>query len=125
MGTILENAKNKTEKYICSNHSGLLKIVNKTDVILLNHLNTGTSGLESLTYLPDPTYKSVRPNGLKQDKDGNIWLANAYVNKALKVLKPGNNWQSYDLVNVISDASNERYGNIDIDKNGTKWIATF
>lgn len=125
LGTILENAKNKTEKYICSNHSGLLKIVNKTDVTLLNHLNTGTSGLESLTYLPDPTYTSVRPNGLKQDKDGNIWLANAYVNKALKVLKPGNNWQSYDLTTVIPEVTNERYGNIDIDKNGTKWIATF
>ena len=125
LGTILENTKNKTEKYICSNHSGLLKVVNKTDVTLLNHLNTGTSGLESLTYLPDPTYKSVRPNGLMQDKDGNIWLANAFVNKALKVLKPGNNWQSYDLTNVIPEVTNERYGNIDIDKNGTKWIATF
>lgn len=125
LSEILENAKNKTEKFICSNHSGLLKIVNKTDVTLLNHTNTGASGLESLNYPPDPTYKSVRPNGLKQDKDGNIWMTNAYVNKALKVLKPGNSWQSYDLTSIIPEVTNERYGNIDIDKNGTKWIATF
>ena len=52
-------------------------------------------------------------------------MTNAYVNKALKVLRSNGSWQSYDLSSLIQDATNERYGNLEIDKNGTKWMATF
>lgn len=125
LGTILENSFNKKDKYVCSNHKGLLRITNKTAFTLLDHTNTGTSGLESLYFAPDPSYKSTRPNGLVQDNSGNIWMTNAYVNKGLKVLRSNGTWQSYDLSSSIQDATNERYGNVEIDKNGTKWIASF
>lgn len=125
LGTILENSLNKKQKFVCSNHKGLLKIVDKTAFTLLDQTNTGANGLESLYYAPDPNYKSTRPNSLIQDKEGNIWMTNAYVNKALKVLRSNGSWQSYDLSSLIQDATNERYGNLEIDKNGTKWMATF
>jgi hypothetical protein len=54
-----------------------------------------------------------------------LWVTNAYVNNGLKVLKSNNTWQSYNLSTVIPNTTNERYGNLDIDKNGTKWVATF
>ena len=125
LGTVLENTFNKKEKYVCSNHKGLLKITDNTVFTLLDHTNTGANGLESLYYAPDPNYKSTRPNGLVQDNSGNIWMTNAYVNKALKVLRSNGSWQSYDLSSSIQNATNERYGNMEVDKNGTKWIASF
>lgn len=126
LGIILENNFNKKDKYVCSNHKGLLKISDKTAFTLLDHTNTGTNGLETLTLPPpDQNFVSVRPNSLFQDPEGNIWMTNAFVNKGLKVLRANGSWQSYDLSSEIQAANYERYGNMEIDKNGTKWIASF
>jgi hypothetical protein len=62
---------------------------------------------------------------MKYDKDGNLWLTNALVDNGLKVLKNNNIWQSYNLGAVIQNPKALHYGNIDIDKNGTKWAATY
>jgi hypothetical protein len=41
------------------------------------------------------------------------------------VLKSNNTWQSYNLSAVIQNPTTLHYGNIDIDKNDTKWTATY
>ncbi|WP_396181734.1 two-component regulator propeller domain-containing protein [Flavobacterium sp.] len=119
---IVENPRNTNEVFVASGHSGLLKFTNKTNPFLFNETNF----LESVL-LPPPNqnFISVRINGMKYDKDGNLWLTNALVNNGIKVLKSNNTWQSYNLNNIIQNPTALHYGNIDIDKNGTKWTATY
>lgn len=118
LGAIVENPRNATDVFVCSGHDGLLRFTNKTDVQVYDE----TNNLESVGGFPG--YISVRINGLKHDRDGGLWITNAFVNNGLKVLKSNNTWQSYNLSTVLQNTTNERYGNLDIDKNGTKWVAT-
>jgi hypothetical protein len=122
LAAIAENPRNSSEVFVASGQSGLLKFTNKTNPFLFNQTNF----LESVL-LPPPNqnFVSVRINGMKYDKDGNLWLTNALVDNGLKVLKNGNTWQSYNLSAVIQNPTALHYGNIDIDKNGTKWTATY
>lgn len=122
LAAIAENPRNTSEVFVASGHSGLLKFTNKTNPILFNQTNF----LESVL-LPPPNqnFVSVRINGMKYDKDGNLWLTNALVNNGIKVLKSNNTWQSYNLSAVIQNPTTLHYGNIDIDKNDTKWTATY
>jgi len=119
---IAENPRNSSEVFVASGHSGLLKFTDKTNPFLFNQTNF----LESVL-LPPPNqnFISVRINGMKYDKEGNLWLTNALVANGIKVLKNGNTWQSYNLSAVIQNSTALHYGNIDIDKNGTKWTATY
>lgn len=119
LGAITENPRNAADVFVCSGHDGLLRFTNKTDLQIYDE----TNNLESIGGLPG--YTSVRINGLKHDKDAGLWVTNAFVNNGLKVLKSNNTWQSYNLSTVLQNTTNERYGNLDIDKNGTKWVATF
>ena len=119
LGAITENPRNAADVFVCSGHDGLLRFTNKTDLQIYDE----TNNLESVGGFPG--YTSVRINGLKHDKDGGLWVTNAFVNNGLKVLKSNNTWQSYNLSTVLQNTTNERYGNLDIDKNGTKWVATF
>ena len=119
LGAIVENPRATNDVFVCSGHDGLLRFKNKTDLQVYDE----TNNLESVGGFPG--YVSVRINGLKHDKDGGLWVTNAFVNNGLKVLKSNNTWQSYNLSTVIPNTTNERYGNLDIDKNGTKWVATF
>jgi hypothetical protein len=122
LAAIAENPRNSSEVFVASGQSGLLKFTNKTNPFLFNQTNF----LESVL-LPPPNqnFVSVRINGMKYDKDGNLWLTNALVANGIKVLKNGNTWQSYNLSAVIQNPTALHYGNIDIDKNGTKWTATY
>lgn len=119
LAAIVENPRNLTEVFVASGHSGLLKFSNKTYSALFNQTNF----LESIGWAPG--FVSVRINGMKYDKEGNLWLTNALVNKGIRVLKNNNTWQSYDLSAVVQGPQYIHYGNIDIDKNSTKWIASY
>jgi hypothetical protein len=119
LAAIVQNPRNATEVFVASGHSGLLKFTEKTNAVLYNQTNF----LESIVWIPG--YVSVRINGMKYDKDGDLWLTNALVNRGLRVLRSNNTWQSYDLSAVVQSPDYAHYGNIDIDKNSTKWIATY
>lgn len=122
LAAITQNPRNATEVFVASGHSGMLKFTNKTNAFLFNQTNY----LESVS-LPPPNqnFISVRINGMKYDKDGNLWLTNALVNNGIKVLKSNNTWQSYDLSAVVPNPKGLHYGNIDVDKNSTKWVASY
>jgi ligand-binding sensor domain-containing protein len=64
-------------------------------------------------------------NGPVFDKSGNLWVTNSAVRKALKVFKANGQWQSYDMQNVSANIPRLRFGRMIIDKNGTKWMATW
>lgn len=122
LAAIAQNPRNTSEVFVASGHSGMLKFTNKTNSFLFNQTNF----LESVL-LPPPNqnYVSVRINGMKYDKDGNLWLTNALVDNGIKVLKSNNTWQSFNLSSIVPNPKGYYYGNIDIDKNGTKWVASY
>ncbi|MBC7525414.1 MAG: T9SS type A sorting domain-containing protein [Flavobacterium sp.] len=125
LSNIAFNPNNENQFYVSSFFSGLLKVDNEIPTILYNSTNTGTTGLESLILSPpNPAYVDVRINGATFDKNNNIWVTNSLTAKGLKVLKAGGQWQQFDFTNLLSDAKNESYPLMVIDRNNTKWIAT-
>lgn len=124
LSDIAINPNNPNEVYVSSYFSGLLKI-NGNNISLLNNTNTGPNGLESLVLTPpNPSYVDIRVNSPAFDREGNLWVTNAFVNRAIKVQR-GTQWQSYNLQGVTANFASGRYNNMVIDKNRTKWIAAF
>lgn len=116
------NPNNQTQIYATSYFSGLLKIQGGA-IELFNQANTGPNGLESLVLTPpNPAYIDVRVNSPAFDKDGNLWMTNAFVERAIKVLNANGQWQSYSLDGIAPTVATGRYGPMAIDKNKTKWI---
>ena len=120
---IVINPNNPNQVYATSYFSGLLKIEGD-NIELFNNTNTGPNGLESLIVPGSPSYVDIRINSPAFDKDGNLWLTNAFVDKAIKALRSNGQWQSYNLADVAPTASTGRYGPMAIDKNRTKWVPT-
>jgi len=124
LSDIAINPNNPNEVYVSSYFSGLLKI-NGNNISLLNNTNTGPNGLESLVLTPpNPSYVDIRVNSPTFDREGNLWVTNAFVNRAIKVQR-GTQWQSYNLQGVTANFASGRYNNMVIDRNRTKWIAAF
>jgi hypothetical protein len=116
------NPSNEKEVYASSFFSGLLKIENDVPTILYNQTN---SGLESLTISPpDPNYIDIRINGSAFDKSGNFWVTNSRVVNGLKALSPSGQWTSYAMDKILLSPTQNDFGTMVIDKNGTKWMST-
>jgi len=119
------NPTNQNQVYFSSYFSGLLKFEG-SDKTILNNTNTGPNGLESLILSPpDPTYIDIRINSPTFDKDNNLWVTNAFVERAIKVLRANGQWQSFSLDGISPTYSSGRYGPMAIDKNNTKWIPAY
>ena len=102
-----------------SGNGGLLVVENDAPVVLLDQTN---SGLEDL--LPDnPNYNSVRIGGAVFDRDGNLWVANAWIDNMVKKMTPEGNWFSYDLSGILTSGARGLNEPI-IDKSGNIWIGT-
>lgn len=115
---------NENEMYVSSYHDGVLKVVNDVPTIRYTPANTQPSGLQEAEPLPPPNISNegVRINGPVFDRNGNMWVTNNFVDKALKVRRANGNWQSYDLSAIIPETRQESYGVLTLDKNGTKWL---
>jgi len=120
LSDIAINPNNNNEVYISSFFSGLLKLENDVPTILFTPANTAPNGLENIEIANNPN--DIRINNPIFDKAGNLWLTNNLVEKALKVLRANGQWQSYSLEQVIPKLPN--FGNLLIDKNNTKWMAS-
>jgi len=101
--------------FISSYFSGVLELTGET-IFLHDATNSGPSGLEPFT---PQTW--VLNNSPAFDKNGNLWVTNRGTDKALKVLRTSNQWQSYDIGDYIT---NGRFAPMTIDKNETKWLPT-
>ncbi|RAK23779.1 two component regulator with propeller domain [Flavobacterium aquaticum] len=124
LSDIAINPSNQNQVYVTSYFSGLLKMFGNT-IELLNNTNTGANGLESLVLPGNPTYVDIRINSPAFDREGNLWVTNSYVNRAIKVLRANGQWQSYNLSGVTANLSTGRYNAMAIDKNNTKWIPSY
>ncbi|WP_291137632.1 two-component regulator propeller domain-containing protein [Flavobacterium sp. UBA7663] len=124
LSDIAINPSNQNQVYVTSYFSGLLKMFGNT-IELLNNTNTGANGLESLVLPGNPTYVDIRINSPAFDREGNLWVTNAYVDRGIKVLRANGQWQSYNLSGITANLSTGRYNAMVIDKNSTKWIPAY
>ena len=114
-----------TQVFISATHDGLLELNNDKATVLYNQTN---SGLESLILPNDPNYVSIRVSGSQFDSDGLLWTISSLIDSPLKSYDPtSNQWRSYSFEDVIPDALSDELGFSDlvIDRNGTKWVASF
>ena len=122
LSKITVNPNNSNQVFISSFFSGLLKVENDIPVILYNQNN---STLESLKLNPpNPSYVDIRINGAAFDKTGNLWVGNGYSKNGLKKLTPQGAWSSVPMESVLQRYYEDSYGEVVVDKNGTKWMAS-
>ncbi|MEY3499219.1 MAG: hypothetical protein RL308_888 [Bacteroidota bacterium] len=122
LSKITVNPNNSNQVFISSFFSGLLKVENDIPVILYNKNN---STLESLTLNPpNPNYIDIRINGAAFDKTGNLWVGNGYSKNGLKKLTPQGAWSSVPMESILQRYYEDSYGEVVVDKNGTKWMAS-
>jgi sugar lactone lactonase YvrE len=108
---------NEKKVYIGSFDTGLLKVENDVPTYLYG---TANSSLQAV-----PKTQDVWVNGMVFDKSGNLWMNNSLVDNGIKMLKPNGDWQVFSTESIIVDIPSCPFGRMSIDKNGTKWIATF
>lgn len=114
------NPNDANQVFASSYHNGLLKIESDVPTEILNGTN---SGLESLD--TGNLTEAIRIGPTTFDKNGNMWVMNARIKNGLKVLKSNNQWQSFNMENILQDySSSGDYAALLVDKNGTKWIAS-
>ena len=122
LSKITVNPNNTNQVFISSFFSGLLKVEDDIPVILYNESN---STLESLLLNPpDVNYKDIRINGAAFDKSGNLWVGNGRSKNGLKKLTPQGAWSSVPMESILQRYYEDSYGEVVVDKNGTKWMAS-
>lgn len=122
---IAVNPFNPSQVFISAFQQGILELNNDMPTILLDQNN---SGLESLILPGSPSYFSVRISGSEFDRNGLLWIMNSRVDKALKSYNPSTKqWKGYSFKEIIKDALLDElgFGDLAIDRNGTKWIGSF
>jgi ligand-binding sensor domain-containing protein len=105
--------------YLSSWSDGMILVEEDIITTHWNHLN---SGLEKLVF-SNPNYISIRINGTQFDAQGNLWIANAWVDNRIKKYDTNGNWSSFDMSTVITNPAlglNE----LAIDKTSTIWIGS-
>jgi hypothetical protein len=114
---IAVDPNNENKVYAGSYDAGLLKIEKEVPTYLYG---TGNSSLDAIPGTPD-----VWINGTVFDKSGNLWMNNSLVDNGIKMLKPNGDWQVYSTKSIITNVASCPFGRMSIDKNGTKWMATY
>jgi streptogramin lyase len=122
LSRITVNPNNEKQVFISSYYSGMLKLENDIPTTLYNVANTAPNGLQTV---PGQVPDDIRVNGSVFDPQGNLWMTNSMVAKGLKVLKANGQWQSYNMQDISANVSQLNMGRMIIDKNGTKWMATW
>ena len=116
--TVDPNQENKV--YISSWNDGILVVEDDNVEVLLNDKN---SGLEKLINPGFPDFFSIRINGTAFDNQGNLWVANAWIDSRLKKLATNGTWSSFDLSSILS-TSDFGLTELIVDRTGTIWIGS-
>ncbi len=102
-----------------SGNGGILVVENNEPIVLLDQTN---SELEDA--VPDnPNYNSVRVNGSAFDREGNLWVANAWVDNMVKKMSPSGAWSSFNISELLTTGA-RGLNELIIDKTGSIWIGT-
>lgn len=96
--------------YVSSWGGGMLIVENNEITTHWNHLN---SGLELLT----------RINGSAFDDEGNLWIANAWVDKKIKKFGIDGSWEGFEMNSVTTNPASG-LNELIIDKTNNIWLGT-
>ncbi len=103
-----------------SNTGGMLIVENDEILDFWNYTN---SELEEI-FLPQyPNYKTTRINGSAFDAQGNLWIANAWVDNMVKKYDVNGGWSSFEMSSVLTNTA-RGLNELAIDKTNTIWIGT-
>ena len=116
--TIDPNYENRT--YISSWSDGMLVVEDDVVSTLWNDTN---SGLEKLDFPLDPNYISIRINGSTFDEQGNLWIANAWVDNKIKKYSSSGSWSSFDLSSIVTNNASG-LNELIVDRVNSVWIGS-
>ncbi|NJK94395.1 MAG: hypothetical protein HC905_05185 [Bacteroidales bacterium] len=103
---------NNEKVYVGSYGSGIIVYENGA---IVSHYDDSNSTLQSA--ISGAPY--TRVTGMDFDSDGNLWIANAYVNNTLSVFTKAGDWKAFPLKNVIGT---EVLGDVVIDDYDNIWL---
>jgi len=112
--TIDPNHDNKV--YLSAWQGGLIEVVNDEIVFKYTHLNSG------LDKRPEDFSNWAAVSSSDFDKQGNLWVANGYVNDRLKKFDTASSWTGYNFTDVITNDNKHGLGDVIVDNNGNKWL---
>ena len=125
LNSVAVNPFTPSQVFISACQQGILELNDEVPKVLLDENN---SGLESLTNPDAPNDNSIRQTGSQFDKNGLLWTLTCRVDKALKSYNPATGqWRGYSFKEIIPNALIDEmgFGDLIIDRNGTKWIASY
>ncbi|MGB0305603.1 MAG: two-component regulator propeller domain-containing protein [Flavobacteriaceae bacterium] len=100
--SVVPNPNDTSQVFACAMHQGLLEINNGVVGTLWNHTNSGLESLNPIEFGENPNYRSVRVRDVAFDSEGAMWSITSFVAKGLKKSSVDGNWQSVDLLPVLS-----------------------
>ena len=100
--SVVPNPNDTSQVFACAMHQGLLEINNGVVGTLWNHTNSGLESLDPIEFGENPNYRSVRVRDVAFDSEGAMWSITSFVAKGLKKRSVDGNWQSVDLLPVLS-----------------------
>jgi ligand-binding sensor domain-containing protein len=125
LNSIAINPLNHNQVFISSFFSGLLQIDDNLPTVLYDETN---SGLESLIIPSNPNYVDIRVGPAVFDQNSLLWTITSRIDSPLKSYNPSNNqWRSFSFTSLIPNGleDNLGFGDLVIDADGTKWIASY
>ena len=115
---VVPNPNDTSQVFACAMHHGLLEINNGVVGTLWNHTNSGLESLDPFEFGENPNYRSVRIRDVAFDSKGSMWSITSYVAKGLKKRSVDGNWQSVDLLPVLSSLTEAAgYSKLEISPN--------
>ena len=100
--SLVPNPNDTSQVFACAMHQGLLEINNGVVGTLWNHTNSSLESLNPIEFGENPNYRSVRVRDVAFNSEGAMWSITSYVAKGLKKRSVDGNWQSVDLLPVLS-----------------------
>ena len=100
--SVVPNPNDTSQVFACAMHQGLLEINNGVVGTLWNHTNSGLESINPIEFGENPNYRSVRVRDVAFDSEGAMWSITSSVAKGLKKRSVDGNWQSVDLLPVLS-----------------------
>ena len=100
--SVVPNPNDTSQVFACAMHQGLLEINNGVVGTLWNHTNSSLESLNPIEFGENPNYRSVRVRDVAFDSEGAMWSITSFVAKGLKKRSVDGNWQSVDLLPVLS-----------------------
>ena len=116
--SVVPNPNDTNQLFACSMHQGLLEINNGVVSTLWDQTNSGLESLDPIELGQNPNYRSVRVRDVAFDSEGSMWSITSFVAKGLKKHNVVGNWQSVDLLPVLSSPTRAAgYSKLEISPN--------